>query len=568
MAGGKASFEIQAMRDNRWVAEGLRDTEESAKQAAKQLFGKGACTGVRVVKNWQRMDGNVTETVVYTETREAAAPKVTASPIEQAPVCKTLGDYYRGSSRSVINRVLSKYIDKVILTPSEIMHSYSALKKVQEVDTLFPGAVDRVASIQAKALGEDVKIRRDELYRVVAQLSDKARRAAQNKDLPVLKGDDLDGLIAQVSQAVPADEAEFNIRVALCKQLAQTRSWLGKLERLAALAKPSKRAEALRVIDELVADLIGVPAALQDILGQHRNLAKALCAMIDLYEGAGTVEKSDAAEQMAVLAPLMAEGKLEEARTSLMERVQRQLAGGQPLSRNEPTQEAEAFREVATRLYRNPKQVLGGPATAAALVQRYVFMGEAGGKAGLRMGVGGVASALGDPLLSTIFLTDLAASELGEDLKDTIAEVLRNLLLEEDIKSLAPNATNAPDILRAVKRIFDALAGDNALPSEMRQDLLDGLDTLLANYIRREGIIEKLDDPSAKLRDRAIRLIDFCSAGLLPDGKALRTARDRVVNLLRQPDFTQRFIAGLASPTAAEKELREFHARLVRGGFR
>ena len=121
MAGGRASFEIQSMRDDHWITEEIRDTENAARGIAKTILGKRQCQGVRVIKNWTRADGQVTENVIYTETREAEAPKITIVPIEEAPYCRKTAEYYRLESRTTINRLFRKYVEEVYLTPTELI---------------------------------------------------------------------------------------------------------------------------------------------------------------------------------------------------------------------------------------------------------------------------------------------------------------------------------------------------------------------------------------------------------------------------------------------------------------
>jgi hypothetical protein len=56
---------------------------------------------------------------------------------------------------------------------------------------------------------------------------------------------------------------------------------------------------------------------------------------------------------------------------------------------------------------------------------------------------------------------------------------------------------------------------------------------------------------------------------VLPTGsEAHRIARDRIVGILRQPQFEVHFIEGVAQPAEAEKMLRHLHGLLARGGYR
>ena len=567
MTGGRASFELQTQQSERWVTEQVCESENAARAAAKAAFAKPQCAGVRILKNWTRSDGTVTENVIHTETRQPAEPKVVISAVDDAPYCRKTSEYYQFDSRMTVNRLFRKYIEKVYLTPTELMHNYKALKKVQEADSLFPSAVDRVATIQANATGEEAKTRKEEIFRAVAKMTQRARKVEEVPNLPKLKGNDFAKVIERIEAMAPPDEVDFYSLVVLSQELTEHRSWLGKLERLASLAGPAQRAEVLALLDGVIADLIGVPTALQDVLGYQRNLAQALCAIADLCDGRFTA-KSDAKEQIDILLPLIADGRLAETRRSLMQRLLQQLSGSQALNRSEPTREREAFREVAERMCR-PDGLLGGAEAAEALTRRYVFMMEEGGAAALKKAVAGVVTTVPNPLFQVTFLTALAGSAIGPEVMKEICGILRTVLGVRGIDALSSPGWPAKDKMLRLTRLYDLIAACGALPEADRLAQTDTIDRILTDFLKRQGIIEKLDDPAAPLRDRTTRLLEFCAARVLPAASRSQSlARERVVAILRQPNFEAHFIEGITDPRRCEEMLRGLHALLVRGGFR
>ncbi|HXP95070.1 MAG TPA: hypothetical protein VN809_00060, partial [Telmatospirillum sp.] len=395
-----------------------------------------------------------------------------------------------------------------------------------------------------------------------------ARRADEFPRLPKLTGTDFDRLCVHIEDVVPPGEADYYSLVVLSRELVKHRNWLSKLERLVSYTHPDQRDQALTLLDGVFADLFGVATALQDFLGYQRNLADALCAIVDLCEGRFVANKSDAKDQIAAIAPLIADGRLAETRKSLMDRMLRQLASAQPLSRNDPSLEREAFRRVAFRLFRSGS-LIGGADTAEALTRRFVFMQEAGGRAGLRVAVGGVVALVADPAFAVSYLLDLAGTPLGGDLFEDIAAALRRVIGVRTVDALVAAGTSVQETLLRVTGLYDKIAGASGFPETERRGLLDHLDRLLCRYLEREGVIEKLDDPKALLRDRATRLIEFCASELLPVGsKAVGIARARVVALLKQPNFEVRFVDGLTDAAGRDEALRVFHALMARAGFR
>src|SRR5579862_8052886 len=147
MNAGRSGFEIHAYRDEHWVLEETRETEGTARQIAKAILNKPRVGGIRIVKTWKRGDGQVTENTIYEEMRAASEPVVTIVPIESAPFCTQLDDFYKLESRMTVGRLLRKYVEQVFLTPTELMHNHKALKKFQDAESLYPSAVDRVATV-------------------------------------------------------------------------------------------------------------------------------------------------------------------------------------------------------------------------------------------------------------------------------------------------------------------------------------------------------------------------------------------------------------------------------------
>jgi hypothetical protein len=123
-------------------------------------------------------------------------------------------------------------------------------------------------------------------------------------------------------------------------------------------------------------------------------------------------------------------------------------------------------------------------------------------------------------------------------------------------------------MLRAT-RIFDSIEVCAVGSPETRKALQRHIDRLLVDYIESKKLIARLDDPQAPLHKRAIRLLEFSAARVLPHGsEAHRLARSRIVELLRQPNFEVHFVEGVPDLKTAEELLRHLHGLMAKGGFR
>ncbi|MBV8534782.1 MAG: hypothetical protein JO128_04260, partial [Alphaproteobacteria bacterium] len=122
-------------------------------------------------------------------------------------------------------------------------------------------------------------------------------------------------------------------------------------------------------------------------------------------------------------------------------------------------------------------------------------------------------------------------------------------------------------VMRAVTNLFYHVR-DNAQADELKQPLTGHLENLLFEYVDKAQIIKMVDDPNRPLRARARLLMSMCLPDMLPPGKAVEAARTRVVEYLRQPDFTAKVVEDITDPAEKEKALRELFDLMKRAGFK
>lgn len=564
MASKNATFEIQVMRDGRWSTESYIEAEETAIGAAKRYLMDKKCEGARVIRNWARADGRMVEKEIFCETRTIRddGPIRIVQVEEAPPKCEMPQDYFGTHSRTIMNRLFRNYMEKVFVTPTELIHNYKELKRIQDKDTLVPSAVDRIAFLQTRQGEQDSKARRDDIFKSIDTMSARARRA-DALDLPKLKGSFKD-VVDTVAELGGEDEADYLAMVVLARDLLNVRNWLGKLDRLCRLAVQEGDPHALELLDGVIADVLGANVV-QEILGWQPSLAMAVVRMFDLADGNLPVEKSDAGESAEMLNALLKDGKLPASRLCLIDRAHRQLKSANPLYRSDPAKERDAYNTVLERVI-TPSGLLFGPETAEALTTRFARMVVEGGAAGRRAAIQSTFHAMPDRAFALIYLCDLARTDFAKEHGPDIVALLDKVCEARSLSELCLRTLSAKDrMLRATLAHRSAMA--SPFPAEIKARLAEHIDGVLEKYLIDEQIVEKLDHHDSSLRDRAVRLVQFCAAGVLPEGRAMTRARQRILTLLRGANFDARFVDGIADPAKAQKALRDFHQLLVRAGF-
>ena len=565
MVADRASFEVQVSKDGRWSTDVIVYKEDEARTIAKKFLADKKCEGAKIVRNWLRADGTMVESEVFCETRAVRDDgPLHITPIESVPaeICETPEEFLGPDARGVMSRVFRTYLDKAFLTPTELMHSYKELKRLQDKDTLVPSAVDRVAQLQTKDKEQDAKSRGQEIFKSIDDISARARRVESMK-LPKLDGH-FSEVIAKIGAMGQGEDSDYLAMVVLSRDLINVRNWVGKLERLCALAVADPDPHAVEMLDGVIADVLG-SNVVQDVLGWQPGLGAAIIAMFDLADGKMPAVKSDAGESAEILNRLFAEKKLPISRAMLLDRAHRQIRSPNPLYRNESSKELDEFKRLVGRTL-CPAGLICGTETADALTMRYSRMVEQGGAAGRKAAIESVCRLMPDPAAGLIYLSELSHGALAAEHMDDMVGTLEQVFRCRSIGDLCQRTLPPKDrMLHATTAHRVAMA--SAFAPEMKARLADFVDTILERYLIDEQIVEKLDHQDSPLRDRAVRLVQFCAAGVLPEGKAMTRARQRILALLRQPNFDAHFIDGFTDPLRAQKALRDFHQLLIKAGF-
>ncbi len=563
MVSKSTSFEVQVLQGERWVLNTIIDDEGAAVEFADNLFTKDNYTGVRVVRDVARQDGLHSEKVLLEKSKTQQKSEIATSTVAEAPICTQASDAFTLSTRLIIGRVFRAYLDEVFLTPTELLHNAREMKRLADKGSLLMNAIDHIARLQAPQGGEEGKVRREFLHRSWEKLWGRARKATPEKPPKALT---LAEVMAQAGKS--GEDRDYQARLLISTMLAEKRGWMAKLDKVLFWAAEDGAEQHGALLDGLVADLLIPAGAIQDLLAFQANLAAALGKMCDLAEGKAEAPKG-AAESFGALNRMFAVGKLPEAQEALFNRVSRELRSTNPLSRNEPALEFEAFLTLMNRLI-GFDGVVGGPPIAEGLTHRFVRQQNIGGAAGLQKAIGEMATELRGRARATLYLMALLGAPKTAEMFGEIILAMLGRYAEDrgGIDDWVPSRLAPAERMGALTRCHKAILACQAVPDALRAELAAAADAVLVDYLEQSGVIEKIDRPEDPLAFRALRLVKFCASGSLIKGRALDMAQKRVLGHLRQPNFEDKFISSIPDKAQAEKHLREFHKLLVESGFK
>ncbi|RCK33210.1 hypothetical protein TH9_09900 [Thalassospira xiamenensis] len=558
------TFEVRVQRGERWIIHSTFDVEKEAVNEAEKLL-KTKVSAVRVVRDWERADGRHIEKVLLEKqgAGEDDDKDVRVSAIEDAPLCDSDNDLLQSESRATINRLLRKYFEQEILTPCEVMYNYQNLRKLMFHDTLMPTAVDKVAGIHAKATDGDHIEAMNKLHGAIEQLAARAREV-EKVDLPEFEDATISEVRDEIRRLNLAEDTDFLTMVALTRVLSSSRNWVGKLD-LALKVKGDEKDEAARkLLDDVIADILGSPVALKELLGSSRSFGDAVILHIDLALGRARGNRGSADDILELLNPLFGSGLLATSQEALFDYIVRELRSANSLTRHES--DPDPLVGILNRLVSEKGVVYGAP-MVSALAERGARLRNVGGPRAMIDGVAEINGRMGPNCRKMAWLLAVMNSGIVEDFGDEVFDMLMDTVKDmRALRAFCDSDAKPRDKMATVTVMNDALQASK-LSDEQKQRIGDKLDEGLADYLVREKVIERIDNPSLHLRKRAYMLVQFCSSGVLIEGKSASMARKRVVGYLKQPNFTDKLVDDIKDMTAKEGTIRDFYALLQRSGF-
>lgn len=568
-AQGRVSFEVQVCRGGgKWAISEVLGTEEAARRKAEELLAQKGVEGAKIIKESHFGNDSRRETEIFKQMNDVDKDEdFTVTPVDQAPLCEAIEDYYKTDARTTMARLFSRYLEKQELTPLEILHSHKSLKRMLNKDNLVPSAVDKIASLHSRATGGDTRKRKDTIYAAVDRISARAREI-DNKPLPELKGGTLDELWAQIdTKFQDAGERTYMANVALARASANWTGWLGKMAGLLPKAKDLKDERARAMVDEMMSDILIAKTVIKDVIGVSKHMGDAVQRMLDLVEGKCQPTKFAAEDLVALLNVLFENDLLPKSKAVLFDRIERDLKSPVRLTNSdEPNADRDFFITLLNRVVTD-HGVYGGTGMAFGLTERWARIINLGGASGRKKAMEEVRDKLTSTTRKFVYLIAMFDPEEDANLADAIISQLKTFVAQLDtVQKIAPEAKTQKARLQEAAQVQRVVL-DSELSEPLKSTLANKFDEVVSNYLITNKVIERIDDKALPFRDRATRLVQFCTGGVLTEGKAKTIARDTVVSYLKRKDFVSEFTLGIDQPGDKERAIRDFYTLLSKTGF-
>jgi|GEM_PF-969554 len=473
------NYEVLGRKDGRWQVDSVYGDRAEALARTGELVGLAQHEAVRVVVEDDRLSR---EAVIFEQEIEGQREKaVTVTAIQEAPPCQEIADYYAYPARRTVGRLIRQYLNENNLTVLELLFDSHHLTALKRKEAFFNAAISRVAALQADDAGDSLTGRSDALEVAFARISDRARTPRMtDESRATLTGEGLSALIALSRASEPAEGWEVAALETLATALGSVSDWSGKLTLLLDIADNGLDEEAVRLFDEVVAEICDGAGAVAQLLGHRENRAAAFLTLIALAQGQ-RIPKIAPDSLPDRLNRLSAGGGLPLTSSVLLGRVARGVRDASPLTRDG----LDAHRQALTNLIRSlasPVGLAGGPDMAEAVTLRVQTTFRSDHDLGVDKAVERILIVLPSQAAGIGYLVSLLQSTLGRANSKTVLAPLRETLRGlTSMSSLMPPGT-PPDVLQ---HAAEMLRG-HVITADIPETIRDGIVATLANLGKPE----------------------------------------------------------------------------------
>jgi hypothetical protein len=286
-----------------WSLVEVLEDRDQALERARGMLHDGRTTAVRVVKETFDPDtGGYISLNLFEDGRINTKKKNTKiDELEELPICNDADDLYTQRSRVVIGRTLSEWLAANRLTVIELIHSASALQKLDSHGQTLQHALQKIAV--ARAFGSDKPV--TQFIRQLNELcSAGIRRVYRDDRSGAFEGGAPGKLRTLIGGLAGLADADYRVSGVLTKYLKPATTWDAKLALLLGLLnelpdEDDSSALLLHAIDAFVSEIVATPAALADLLGPQPDLGHTLLNLVSLFSGTESGERTPSANMLA-----------------------------------------------------------------------------------------------------------------------------------------------------------------------------------------------------------------------------------------------------------------------------
>lgn len=458
--------------------------------------------------------------------------------------CTSVADFYSPAARAMINTTMRAFLDQVIITPTELLHSTKYQSRLDQSGALLQEAIERAGTLQARASGESVPTRVRDLAELVTNVMLYLRDAEQKRPAGTFKEGGFNDYIRASKQQNSGDQIAFRVNRGITEHLNEFRSWALKLERLIALGEEVYNDDFF-YIDNLLAEALQCDVVQDNLFGRRISIDDRVDDLLELYQGVYPKRKKAATPTAARLVELFKHHDMPELKNAVENVIDGLLASRDFILSPELLTELKACAAMNAKL-RVGNKVIGGPRAIEALERRLSRMLTAEAVTDYIRGTVN----LGDRMLA---LFEIYAHTLGAANLKRIEEIIDRYFKGDDFgRRLLAIEGNPEHKLRIITQLFRAITKSTLSP-EVKASFSAMLVKLQRDFVMDSNIFAEIERKLPNSARKLIKIVTLCHEGCFIPGENLDRAKAVIKHYLSRPDFMERYLEG--APASQRPEL-------------
>lgn len=365
MAGARVHYEVFGRRQpsGGWVLEMATEDRTAAIRAAENMIANDGFASSKVTKEILDEETREFATISILNLGAPDAVKKKEAAKEFEPLCVTPQDLYTLHARERIGRLLDDWLERNRATPFELLHRPDLVEALEASGGDLQHAVQKIAVPEATERGMSVH----ELIRVYNGLIERTvERLMRDWRKGVLIDLSKESFAAAAQRALKDGDPSYLLGSGIAGAIAEAPTWSEKVNRLldladAAPAAGPARTLALSVLEQPLAEILGVKPGLEDLVGRGLDLGGELAALTRLIanDAVNMMVRHDSklanfmpplSGAAARLGEWLSAEAFEEVRTGLGKRILRELNGPRRLRPDDAVAEIDILRSLAMTL--------------------------------------------------------------------------------------------------------------------------------------------------------------------------------------------------------------------------
>ncbi|MBI5162827.1 MAG: hypothetical protein HY985_02880 [Magnetospirillum sp.] len=458
----------------------------------------------------------------------------TADGILDNSYCTAPEHFFSPAARDLIGRYMPSFLDQLILTPTELVHSAKAQKRLHDAGRVLMNVVDKVGTLQARFKSVSPAKRVKELHTLVSAASKKVWDDERERPLPSIQPETFAGAL----MALKGTDAEkdYQANRMLTEYLSQFKVWKEKVEVLVRMVNLYKGKDAFRYVEPVLGECLKSDPALDQLLGMAERLETRCNDLVDLWKG--TWEPREGTQPTVKdINALIAEDLVPSVKAGIEYALMRALAGKVPLRSAEPEPEIQAVFDLCRRMWLG-QGLLGGAKGLAMLEKRQTRHLNTEGVTDLLR----ERKVLADRLL---YLFNLCTLAIGPSNRATLKAFIDHYFGDRDFVLRVAAGQEAPvPKMQTFTQLHRAIRA-SWLTDEEKANYCGLIEGTQGELLKRSRLFEQIDKKGGGPSQKVLTLLDLCRKNTFIEGPNLETVRQAIQSYLRDPMFLQEYIGGV-----------------------